>query len=366
MSIFVPIYNLIVKLQFASAARTKFYETLTEMVDGGISAYDSVCRLHAAYSKNGKRNWEPKAIILSSIAQRMRSDDAKFAPAAAPWISQYETALLVASEESGNLATGLSECVVMLEAQTKMRQAVVKGTTYPAVMLTMLWFMLQVVAIQLIPSLMTGRDPNRLMGSSAALYDLSQFANNYSTIVATSIIVVVVAVYLSMSRWTGRSRLFMDNLPSWTLVSIPYQIYKMRHGTIFMVNISILRRSGGGKQNIDHIHLLSESANPWLKERLHAVASRLRMGDSLGLALRNTGYDFPDIEMVELLAAVSESGKLEILLDKWGHRWLENGIKRIEFLSSLILAAGLITLYSLMGLVISGAFAMMQDMVNGF
>lgn len=63
---------------------------------------------------------------------------------------------------------------------------------------------------------------------------------------------------------------------------------------------------GSGVQELKALQILNGFAPPWLQERIEAAMECMSEGDSLGRALRNSGYDFPSREAVNYLSLLDK------------------------------------------------------------
>jgi hypothetical protein len=125
----------------------------------------------------------------------------------------------------------------------------------------------------------------------------------------------------SLNNLTGRVRRWLDHL-------VPWSVYKDFQGVAFLLNISALLRAD--VKTLDALDILSRNASPWLLERLNAARRLVRQGQHLGLALRNSGYQFPSKDSVNKLVLLTDGDNAEIIIENYARHWLIRAVKIIK------------------------------------
>lgn len=355
MSIWSTLKYHIVRAQFRAKDRVMFYEALSSRIEAGVAPYDAINRILDGYSHGGTRNWEPKAIIMADVVRRSR-DGGRLAPALRPWIPSSECTSILAAEIQGKVSKGLDDCVTLVEGRQKMTAAIWAGVTKPIWLSLALGLGLSIMADSLIPSLLGGADPATLSGTPWLLYWISEIINRFGTAICAVLLLAVIAIAVSLPRWTGRRRMWIENLPAWCVISIPYRYYKLFNGVSFIINLAVLRGAGGEMK--DHLGMLAGYANPWLHERITACIQTMNAGTNFGLALHKCGYDFPDRDMNALLGEIAQDANVEAILAKWGQRFLRSGITGLERLSAIGLSCYYVFFYAILGFVLHGGYSM--------
>jgi hypothetical protein len=106
-------------------------------------------------------------------------------------------------------------------------------------------------------------------------------------------------------------------------------------------------------QELKALQILNEFAPPWLQERIEAAMECMSDGDSLGMALRQSGYDFPSREAVNYLSLLDKGNSAASLITNYADRWLEQALTRarranVTKLFSLVLIMSFFLLILLM------------------
>ena len=98
-----------------------------------------------------------------------------------------------------------------------------------------------------------------------------------------------------------------------------------------------------------------------MRERIDAALDGISLGNSLGMALRNSGFNFPDRQTVNFLSLLDKGKGSSGLISRYAERALENIINRVKRRANF--SRGLTLLLFLLFFVLIGALALqIQDM----
>lgn len=128
----------------------------------------------------------------------------------------------------------------------------------------------------------------------------------------------------SLPNVGGRPRRILDYL-------IPWSLYRDFQGVVFLLNVAALL--GANVKTLDALNKLATHASPYMLERLNAIRRRVNAGDHLGLAMRNSGYNFPSRETINklvLLTAGQNSDNSQILIERYAMYMLKTTIKSMK------------------------------------
>ena len=92
----------------------------------------------------------------------------------------------------------------------------------------------------------------------------------------------------------------------------------------------------------DILDKLCTYAPQWLYERLAEVKKLVNKGRYLGLALRDSGYNFPSRKAIEKLVLITDKDGSEEVIYKFSQVWLATTIKKINRIAGVIFAFALI------------------------
>ncbi|WP_175885505.1 type II secretion system F family protein [Burkholderia sp. BCC0044] len=330
----------VAKLQFGAKKRIHFYGHLSMMLENRIMLIDALREMYDVASNEGRNPGAGYAIILDSC-QTAVSQGNTLAEGLAPWISANEAAVIAAGEQAGDMRSAFQDAVAMIEAGAKIRTAVVGASIYPVVLLVMLCVLLHIVASDLVPKLSAVSNPENWSGAAYFLYLIGTFVNDYGLYAAAGTVVLLLAIGLSLPLLRGRVRTVLDRLPPWS-------IYRTIHGAIFMLNVSLLVRSGMMLQSA--LELLHERAGSrWLRDRIEATLDNIAVGAGFGDALYDTGYEFPDREAIGYLRLLSRLQGFDQSMAKFARHWLDETIVKVQaasrgfLMASILLMGGMLT-----------------------
>ena len=353
--------NFIIRLQFGFGARVEFYEAMTLLMENGVLLNDALKEMYKVASDEGRKPKKPLAIVLYDCMMGV-AEGLPLSKALSVWISPDECSLIAAGEKSGRLIDddvgpgAFSQAVKVITAKRDILGAIAMATVYPTFLGILATYLLNMVATQLVPKLAKTTNPETWEGPAALLYEIANFVTGYGKPALAAALLVIAAIFVSFPYLRGNVRFYLDKVPPWS-------IYRMLHGSTFLLNVSVLLQSGIKMQ--DALELLSESASPWLKERIDAAKYGIGIGGNLGVALHKAGYDFPDKKAVQFLMILSSREGFEKALARFGDRWLADTIKRIQAVAKMALAVGVLLIGVLMLIVVAGAGGIQDAMQAG-
>lgn len=337
--------DAVVRLQFGARARIEFYETLSLLLENHVLLYDALKEMYTIASEDHRKPNHPRAIVIHDCLMRI-SEGQPLSKALAKWINEQEASLIAAGEKSGLMKKAFDDAIKVITAKRHILSAALGATVYPAVLFALACVLLHMVATQLVPKLAKVTDPNSWEGAAKLLYRMAQFVTGFGALTLILILCLTLFVFTTLPYLRGRVRIWLDKSPPWS-------VYRTLHGSTFLLNVAVMLQSGVRLESA--LQLLSVNAKPWLKERIDAALYGIRIGGNLGVALHRAGYDFPDKKAVQYLSVLANHDGFEAAMSGFGDRWLAHSIKKIQALSKITLACGVLTIGALMVVVIAGA-----------
>jgi type II secretory pathway component PulF len=334
----------IAKFQFGAKRRIRFYGHLMMMLENRIMLIDALREMHSVASDEGRRPDNGYAIILDSCYHAV-SQGNTLAEGLAPWISVNEAAVIAAGEQAGDMRSAFRDAIAMIEAGAKIRGAIIGASIYPVVLLVMLCVLLHIVASDLVPKLSAVSKPENWTGSAYFLYLIGTFVNKYGLYAAVGTVLLLVAIGCSLPMLGGKPRVLLDRLPPWS-------IYRTIHGSIFMLNVSLLIRSGMMLQSALEL-LLDRAGSRWLRERIEATLDNIAVGAGFGDALHDTGYEFPDREAIGYLRLLSRLQGFDQSMAKFARHWLDETIAKVQAASRGFLMASILLMGGMLMVVVT-------------
>ncbi|RBB97368.1 pilus assembly protein PilR [Pseudomonas sp. MWU12-2115] len=348
------IYDLLaaVTMRYSSSTRINFYEGFQNLVENGVSPNDALKDLNLIWSDGGKKPNEPLAIFSRDLMIHL-VDGMPLSQALTRWVPYEEASLIAAGSRGAGLSQACDDVVRVIDAQQQIRGALASAVMYPSFLALPLGTLLWMVSDQMVPVMAKVSDPAKWTGSSGALYLVSNLTTNYGVLFICGLFLLAIAFIVSLPRWTGALRAAVDNGPF-------YATYRMVHGSVFLLNLAVMMRAGSGPN--EALKTLAEYANPWLKERIAGARHGLDKGDNLGVALENSGFNFPDKKAIQFIRILAGRDGFPEAINKYAARWLASSIKKLQLLAKVSFAVGMLVIGVVMGLIVTGT----QDMQNNF
>lgn len=261
-----------------------------------------------------------------------------------------ELMLIRGGYKSGRLSECFDLCADLIEARQGIVGAVVGAISYPFLLLSMLVVVLVVLATHVVPTLTLIVDPSSFTGAAAVLHNISLVvASPVGAGLGVLAFSLLFAVLCTLSTWTGKTRLYVEELPPWS-------IYRLVVGTLWLFSVATLLRADIPlAQILDD--MLAGNLSPWLRERVEAIRRQYTQGKNLGKVLVDSGLRFPDGEMVDDLLIYATLPSFHSMLHSLAREWLESGTRRVKEQATVL---NIVLLIGILGLMCCVAVAVVS------
>lgn len=329
----------IAKFQFGAKDRLSIYQKLGSFLENGVDIDSAMGEM-----ADGYRHFK-KSDVRAQIIDEWRESIAigmSFSNALRRWAPPGEVMLIKAGETSGDLADAMRNACLATNAGKTMKSTIISKMSYPGVLVLVLCVMLYVFAVEAIPQLAETKDPATWPTISKGLYNVSYVINHYWMMIIISIAVISTVVSSTISKWTGKARDRIEFLP-------PYNIYKSYQGSIFLVSLSAMMKTG--IPIWDALDELKELSAPYMKKHIAEMQNRLLRGVSVGAALE-TGLLDRDIAID--LRVYSSTSNIEDKMGIIGQQAIEAGVKRISAIGGALNGLAIVLIGGYIGWTILG------------
>lgn len=301
------------------SVRAEIYRQVALFLQEGVRLQDALESLAQIRRERGGKFLNTKGDFLEGLAIQFNAKGT-FSDALEASGNPPETGLIAAGEEAGKLAETLLFTAMTLDAE-KTIQGVIKGAmAYPILLVVAMLGTFWYSAVEIAPELEHAVKGMVWTGQSALYFSIGKFVNSPGMLLVLAIVAaIVLAIRWTLPRWTGTGRATADRFPPWSL-------YRLLHGVRFMTALSTLIQAGVPMAQA--IWKLSEGGNPYLRSRLDSILFYIRQGKGFGDALKETGYDFPDAEIVDAMRVYARMADFQKLLKESSGRWLDIALVR--------------------------------------
>lgn len=334
--------------QFREKEKTDFFRTLKLMLNGNVQMPVALSEIYRAYSEDGTKRRNIVAIVASDCLLQVNTGKT-LGDALRRWLPDDECSLLDAGNTSGDMIGAFDRLIRIIQSKGLATKAVMSATLYPSILLLQCGYILNKVSVELVPKLLRGRTAETIEGPAYVLKELAHFVSTYGIVSLGVGASIVVAIALSLPVLRGNIRYYLDKLPPWSF-------YRMMYGSTFFLNVGVQMSAGVKLSKI--LSDAADKANPWLRERLEAALFGVNNGKTLGDALAEAGYDFPDRRAVYFLRAITSHKGAEENIEQFGKEWLDESITKLQRMAKVMLACGIILNGALILLVLAGASGM--------
>lgn len=345
-------FNLSVKFEFGGVQRQRFYIKLVQLLENGVSLDTALGQIQKIASRN-------KRSSLWKLYRRWRNDVAEgmnFGQCVAPYVPSSEAILLETGANSGKLVRALHNAAQSIENQSKVKKAIIAAGAYPAVLLLMLAAAMVLSAYKVIPTFEQIIPVDQWEGIAYSVAMTSQFIRNQGLIIVVTVFSVIFIIAYSMPRWTNAARMYVDNIPPWSL-------YKMWQGSAFLLAIASLMSAG---VKLDEISLarISKQSDPYLKQRVRGMQKFIASGENLGDSLFNAGYKFPDVEIIGDLQIYAKLRGFDQNLIRITQVWVDGLVEKVNVAMKIVNFVILVMITVVIGCLIISFYSVFQQIQN--
>ncbi|MFP5222878.1 MAG: type II secretion system F family protein [Acidobacteriota bacterium] len=331
---------LAARLSFGPGVRQRAWRKLAAQTSHGLNLLRAVELLRA----RAEQRQSPLRLVYAQVLESL-SLGLDLGTSLTGFASPEEIMLISAGQRSGTLPEGLQLAAGLLTAKAAMRRAVFSALAYPVFLFAMVGVVLAVVSIMVMPNLAALSSPSSWTGAAWALYALTSFVASPAGGVALMVFLGAVAGgTAALPFWTGRARQVADAIPPWS-------IYRLTVGCTWLYTLATMMRAGVQLSRILESILDSESTTPYLRERVLAASQEFGMGKNLGEALYDSGFDFPDNEIVDDLRVYAALPGFHLRMNELATEWMDDGVERVKRQARVLNLFALVLITGLVGLI---------------
>lgn len=216
---------------------------------------------------------------LRVVSDGLRHSGGSAAQAMSVYAPTEELVLIKAGEDSGTLAKGFERAGGLLEAQSKIREVIIKSLAYPVGLLAAANIAIALSGQFMFPMYEGIIAMESWPAHAQAFYNYSTFLTNYVWMIIGVTMIAGATAFYSLPRWTGEVRevIFDRFLPPWSL-------YRVVQGAGFLYALaSLISVDLDLRTSLQRIKPFSVR---WLEQYIEECAQRLRTSGTQGEALR--------------------------------------------------------------------------------
>lgn len=344
--------RILARMAFSGQKKVRIMRQIQRLIKSGVPIIQSLEMIRVLQSNNDKKPREPLALMIGEWQHRLNLGKS-LATSMHGWISIPEELIIEAGEQSDRLAQSLDDALQAEGAGRGIRNAILGGLAYPVVLLGALIFMLWGFSTEIVPTFATILPPEEWTGNARTMYLVSQFVINWLPLIGMIFGGILTATLLSLPILVGQARTYLDRIPPWS-------IYKITQGASFMISLRGFVSSG--TTITDALRNMLKIGNPYFKERVSTILTRINMGRNLGEAMIESGYNFPDNEIAGEVAIYSELDNFDESLDLLAKEWINDSVSRAQTAAKLINNVMLFAVAGTIGYLAMSMFEL-QDLV---
>lgn len=346
-------FKLSIKMEFNGENRQRFYIKLLQLLENGVSldtALSQIQRIAATRQPRG---------ALTKLYRIWRNDVAEgmnFGQCLAPYVPSSEAILLETGANSGKLVKALRNAADAIENQGKVKKAIVTAGAYPAVLVLMLIASMVLSAFKVIPTFEEIIPVDQWTGISYGVAMAAQFIREKGLMLVMVVGGSIFAIAYSMPRWIGPWRVKFDRF-------VPWSMYKMWQGSAFLLAVASLMSAG---VKLDEVSLarISRQSDPYLRQRIKALQKYIASGMNLGDSLEQTGYEFPDNEIIGDLQIYARLRGFDQNLIRVTNVWVDGLVEKVNVSMKIVNFVVLVLIAVVIGCLIISFYSVFQQIQN--
>lgn len=337
---------------FSGKRRKPFYEVLRFLLENDKADAEAFRMIGDVYTDFG-RHWHPYSELVEDCLQALRDNrpGQQLQDVLARWIPAEEAALLGAGRKGKTLSVALEQSERLIDVRGRILQQVIFASTYPALFIVLFGAMMVINTVKIVPTLSKMSDPATWSGALGVMNGMAEFTSQWGLVCGISFTGFLTVVLWSLPRWTGRLRQHADRFMPWSL-------YSDLQGAVFLMNVAALLEAG--LPEIEVLKTLRKTASPWLCERLDATIDGINRGNSLGRALRNSGFNFPSRQSANYLSLLGKGEGASVLISRYADRALEEITARVKRRANTARGLSMLLILLFFGLMGSMAFEIQE------
>lgn len=343
------LFTLAVKFEFSAKTRRKFYIKLSQLLENGVPLGTALQQIQMISSRS------KKSIMPQVYAKWRRNveNGMNFGQCVGPYVPNAEAILLESGAESGFLVDSLHNAANTVEQQAKIRGAIISNAAYPVLLLAMLVAALILASYMVIPTFAGILPIEKWEGVAYVVARTTGIIRDYGIYFLISFVAIIILVAYSLPRWSGKSRRHVENI-------IPWNLYRMWQGSAFLLAVSAVMNAG---VKLDEVSLgrITRNADPYLAQRVNAIKRGIISGANLGEALHQSGFSFPDEDIISDLRIYAKLRGFDKNLVRIVQSWIGDLVEKVGVIMKILNTVVLFLIAIVIGMLISSLYAVVQQ-----
>ncbi|QDO83338.1 hypothetical protein FM037_08980 [Shewanella psychropiezotolerans] len=336
--------------KLSTSDRIQLYKMLADLMKDGLPLFESLGLIQKEGTGIYKASFLKKVKLITEQLQQSSSISAAFSGI----IPDGEQSVLASSELAGDLAEGFESVIITVQVKKQINAKLASALTVPAILIFACILVIIMYSKMIFPSFEAVIPLDQWPDLSFFMYSSGLWLVKSGLIILSAIFIVLfVIISKSMTSLTGNFRnKVLDKLQ-------PYKTYKKLQSSQFLMDISILIKSG--VPIADAIEKKAEMSTGWVKYHYDLMYRNLSIGRSYKEALNTGFFSKEDIFVISIYSSLN--GFVE-MLTQISNKSNESTIKSIEKLAGLLNLLSLI-FFACVVLAIFGSTFMLSGSIAG-
>lgn len=272
--------------------RRRLYQQASAQLENGLTLAQVLEDFRERLTRRGKAR---AAEAANEIGRQVR-DGKTLMAAMGDSLSDLERSVLDAGEKAGQLPEAMRLVLDVRDLSKRLRQKLQASFFAPAVYLVTLYAVLLMIGGYIVPQFLDVLPLDKWTGWAYALYWMGELAVGWpAPLIFGSMAAYALWSWWALPRWIGPGRRFFDQYV------FPFTIYREITGFTWLMSFVALLRAD--VPDVVALEGQIGSSSPWMASRLRPVRLGLSDGLDLSESMRQTGYGFPSLDMIDEIGA---------------------------------------------------------------
>ncbi|MQP68214.1 hypothetical protein GE253_23120 [Niveispirillum sp. SYP-B3756] len=308
------------RIFLSSKERRDLFEELADLIATGNN-FSEACEIVAKSMLRENTVIDPRFWAVKDWGWSAKNSGAGIVQSMQRWLPHSEIVALQGGESGGGVVSAFRAAASLIAERQVISDSMSPLLLGPALSMLVILGSIYQMGEEEVPQLLRTAESLGVTptGVGATFATTSVFVAQHPILLAVFGITILLLVRFSIPRMTGTLRRLVERLPMALVLPIPYRLHMITSGAMFLRALMAIKKNGGN--DLGSLQLLRQHSSPYMQEIIDTLAYYVSGGKSLGLALSESGMNWPDRRLVRRLEVLADTSKavdrMEAVIEQW-------------------------------------------------